>query len=109
MNAPKNVQLLIIEMANLRLAMEGLRSTVGVSTRDAKRLDELINKSLIEVDCLENKACGSLFRIDRRAQKARLGFDRIAWIRKRKKIEGLKRSLRDGIPAIQLEVLFLTL
>ncbi|KAF8858625.1 ankyrin [Acephala macrosclerotiorum] len=108
-NAPKNVQLLFDEMANLRSAMEDLRSTVGASTGDAKRFDELINKSLIEVDCLQNGVCVSLFKKDRRFQEARVGFDRIAWIRKRKKIEDLKRSLRDGIPAIQLEALSLTL
>jgi hypothetical protein len=108
-NASEDLTCLDREIVNFRAALDrvhylasngkpfpGLREIVTASLATVTRLERLIGDSAAR-------------RRNGKAKRGKAAIDSLVWIRKKRRVEIIKQQLRDGISAVQLEILSLNL
>jgi hypothetical protein len=108
-NASEDLASLDREIVNFRVALDrvhclasegnpfpGLREAVAASLVTVTQLERLIGDSAAR-------------RRNRKVKRGKAAIDSLVWIRKKRRVEIIKQQLRDGILAVQLEILSLNL
>jgi hypothetical protein len=108
--APEDVDALTKQIKHVKSALDGLNSaTSSVSSPELRCLRQLADGCIFHISQLESLVTESFMK---KQTSSRLGspyVHRMAWLRKRGRVEGIKQQLKDILLAIQLQVVFLTL
>ena len=116
LNAPRELAALVNEISNIRAALSGLNSRILTSQEafgSSRCIRQILETCLVHVEVLERLVANTLTTRD----AALLGSDgrtakgtkRIAWLRKKSRIEKIKQELKVALSAIHLELLSLNL
>lgn len=102
-NAPKEIAALSSEISNVRKPLVGLQYAAALaSPQELGDFNKLVALSLNDVAQLDKLVEISLLKPAKANGNPSTGINRLAWPRKKRKIERIKQQLRDDLSSIQL-------